>query len=100
MAADAGGPLSVLNVDGGASANDFLMQFQADLLGCELRRPANTETTSLGAAFLAGLYTGFWGGTDELRGLREADDVFRRTMDPARVDSLLAGWHDAVRRVL
>ena len=100
MAADAGGPLSVLNVDGGASANDFLMQFQADLLGCELRRPANTETTSLGAAFLAGLYTGFWGGTDELRGLREADDVFRRTMDPARVNSLLAGWHDAVRRVL
>ena len=100
MAADAGGPLSVLNVDGGAAANDFLMQFQADLLGCELRRPANTETTSLGAAFLAGLYTGFWGGTDELRGLREADDVFRRTMDPARVDALLAGWHDAVRRVL
>ena len=100
MAADAGGPLSVLNVDGGAAANDFLMQFQADLLGCELRRPANTETTSLGAAFLAGLYTSFWGGTDELRGLREADDVFRRTMDPARVDALLAGWHDAVRRVL
>lgn len=100
MAADAGGPLSVLNVDGGATANDFLMQFQADLLGCELRRPANTETTSLGAAFLAGLYTGFWGGTDELRGLRAADDVFRRAMDPERVDALLAGWHDAVRRVL
>lgn len=100
MAADAGGPLSVLNVDGGAAANDFLMQFQADLLGCELRRPANTETTSLGAAFLAGLYTGFWGGTDELRGLRAADDVFRRAMDPERVDALLAGWHDAVRRVL
>ena len=100
MAADAGGTLDVLNVDGGASANDFLMQFQADLLGRELRRPANTETTSLGAAFLAGLYTSFWGGTDELRGLREADDVFRRTMDPARVDALLAGWHDAVRRVL
>ena len=100
MAADAGGPLSVLNVDGGAAANDFLMQFQADLLGCELRRPANTETTSLGAAFLAGLYTGFWGDTDELRGLRAADDVFRRAMDPERVDALLAGWHDAVRRVL
>ena len=100
MAADAGGALDVLNVDGGASANDFLMQFQADLLGCELRRPANTETTSLGAAYLAGLASGFWGGTDELRGLRETDDVFRRTMDPLRVDVLLAGWHDAVRRVL
>lgn len=100
MAADAGGALDVLNVDGGASANDFLMQFQADLLGCELLRPANTETTSLGAAYLAGLASGFWGGTDELRGLRSDDDVFRRTMDPTRVDALLAGWHDAVRRVL
>ena len=100
MAADAGGTLDVLNVDGGASANDFLMQFQADLLGRELRRPANTETTSLGAAYLAGLASGFWGGTDELRGLRETDDVFRRTMDPSQVDVLLAGWHDAVRHVL
>ena len=100
MAADAGGALDVLNVDGGASANDFLMQFQADLLGRELRRPANTETTSLGAAYLAGLASGFWGGTDELRGLRETDDVFRRAMDPSQVDVLLAGWHDAVRRVL
>lgn len=100
MAADAGGALDVLNVDGGASANDFLMQFQADLLGRELRRPANTETTSLGAAYLAGLASGFWSGTDELRGLRETDDVFRRTMDPSRVNVLLAGWHDAVRRVL
>ena len=100
MAADAGGALDVLNVDGGASANDFLMQFQADLLGCELRRPANTETTSLGAAYLAGLASGFWGSTDELRGLRETDDIFRRTMEPERVDALLAGWHDAVRRVL
>ena len=100
MAADAGGALEVLNVDGGASANDFLMQFQADLLGRELRRPANTETTSLGAAYLAGLASGFWSDTDELRGLRETDDVFRRTMDPSRVDVLLAGWHDAVRRVL
>ena len=100
MAADAGGALEVLNVDGGASANDFLMQFQADLLGCELRRPANTETTALGAAYLAGLASGFWSDTDELRGLRETDDVFRRTMDPSRVDVLLAGWHDAVRRVL
>ena len=100
MEADAGAPIDVLNVDGGASANDFLMQFQADLLGCELRRPANTETTSLGAAFLAGLTAGFWNDTDELRALRETDDVFRRQMDPARVGALLAGWHDAVRRVL
>ena len=52
------------------------------------------------AAFLAGLASGFWGGTDELVALRETDDVFRRTMDPAHVDALLAGWHDAVRRVM
>ena len=100
MEADAGTPIATLNVDGGAAANDFLMQFQADLLGRELRRPANTETTSLGAAYLAGLASGFWSGTDELRGLRESDDVFRRTMEPAQVDALLAGWHDAVRRVM
>ena len=100
MEADFGAPISVLNVDGGASANDFLMQFQADLLGRELRRPANPETTALGAAYLAGLASGFWGGTDELRALRETDDVFRRQMDPARAEALLGGWHEAVRRVL
>ncbi len=100
MAEDAGGPLGVLNVDGGASANNFLMQFQADLLGCELRRPANTETTSLGAAYLAGLATGFWDGTDELRSLRADDDVFRRSMETARAEALLTGWHDAVRRTI
>ncbi len=100
MAADAGAPLSVLNADGGAAANGFLMQFQADLLDCELRRPANTETTALGAAFLAGLAAGFWSGTDELVALRSGDDVFRRQMGPAQAEALLAGWHDAVRRVL
>ena len=100
MAKDAGHPLGVLNVDGGASANSFLMQFQADILGCELRRPQNTETTSLGAAFLAGLATGYWSGIDELKALRETDDVFRRQMNPQRVDKLVAGWHDAVRRVM
>ena len=64
------------------------------------RTGLDTETTSLGAAFLAGLASGFWCGTDELVALRETGDVFRRTMDPARVDALLAGWHDAVRRVM
>ena len=100
MAADAGGELGVLNVDGGASANNFLMQFQADLLGCELHRPQNLETTSLGAAYLAGLATGFWSGTDELRGLRTTDDVFTRKMDVAQADELLAGWHKAVERTI
>ena len=76
------------------------MQFQADMLGCEIRRPQNTETTSLGAAYLAGLAVGFWSGTDELRGLRASDDVFERKMAPEQVDAYLAGWKEAVRRTL
>ncbi len=100
MADDAGGSLGVLNVDGGASANNFLMQFQADLLGCELRRPANTETTSLGAAYLAGLATGFWSGTDELADLRADDEVFARSMGKEQARALLDRWHDAVRRTI
>ncbi|MEE8717442.1 MAG: glycerol kinase GlpK [Coriobacteriales bacterium] len=96
--ADAGRPIEVLNVDGGASANDFLMQFQSDILGIELRRPRCVESTALGAAYLAGLATGFWGGTDELRDLRDDDDVFLPRMDEGRVRKLLAGWAEAVRR--
>jgi len=98
MEVDSGAPLTVLNADGGASQNDFLMQFQADLLGCELRRPANVETTSLGAAYLAGLTCGFWSGTEELRGLRASDEVFSRTMPDATVNELVDGWHRAVAR--
>jgi glycerol kinase len=100
MEADAGASIKTLNVDGGASRNNFLMQFQADMLGCEIRRPQNTETTSLGAAYLAGLAVGFWSGTDELRGLRTTDDVFERKMAPEQVDAYLAGWKEAVRRTL
>ena len=100
MEADAGAPITTLNVDGGASRNNFLMQFQADLLGCELRRPQNIETTSLGAAYLAGLAVGFWSGTDELRQLRTTDDVFGRKMAEEQVEGYLAGWKDAVRRTL
>lgn len=100
MEADAGAPIATLNVDGGASRNNFLMQFQADLLGCELRRPQNIETTSLGAAYLAGLAVGFWSGTDELRGLRSTDDIFRRKMPEEKVAGYLAGWKEAVRRTL
>ena len=98
--ADAGAPIATLNVDGGASKNDFLMQFQADLLGCELRRPQNIETTSLGAAYLAGLAVGFWSGTDELRQLRTTDDIFMRKMSEEKVEEYLAGWKEAVRRTL
>lgn len=100
MEADAGQPLTTLNVDGGASANGFLMQFQSDILGTQIRRPQNTETTALGAAFLAGLTTGFWKDLDELRSLRNKDDVFEAKMPEARVEELKAGWKDAVRRTL
>jgi len=100
MEADAGVALDTLNVDGGASRNNFLMQFQADVLGCQIHRPANIETTSLGAAYLAGLASDFWSGTDELRGLRSTDDVFSPARDAADVERLLAGWKDAVRRAL
>jgi glycerol kinase len=100
MEADAGVRLDTLNVDGGASRNNFLMQFQADVLGCQIRRPANIETTSLGAAFLAGLASDFWSGTDELRGLRATDDVFSPARAEADVERLLAGWKDAIRRAL
>ncbi|MBP3894133.1 MAG: glycerol kinase GlpK [Atopobiaceae bacterium] len=100
MEADAGAPITTLNVDGGASRNNFLMQFQADLLGCELRRPQNIETTSLGAAYLAGLAVGYWKDVDELRQLRTTDDVFNRKMPLEQVDGYLAGWKEAVRRTL
>lgn len=100
MEADAEVRLGVLNVDGGASRNGFLAQFQADVLGADIRRPKNIETTSLGAAYLAGLAGGFWGSTQDLLDLRSSDDVFTPTMDKSEVNVLLAGWKDAVRRAM
>ena len=98
MEADAGQVLTALDVDGGASANDFLMQFQADVLGCEVRRPACTETTALGAAYLAGLSSGFWENTEQLRHLHHSEAQFQSTMDVCQREQLLAEWHAAVRR--
>ena len=96
----AGAPVSRLNVDGGASANGFLMQFQSDILGCALRRPKNVETTALGAAYLAGLSSGFWNGVSDLAALRADDDVFAPQMDEARRAALMEGWRGAVRQVM
>lgn len=100
MEADAGMPLSVLNVDGGASANDFLMQFQSDVLKTPLCRPKNRETTALGAAYLAGLTTGFWTSTDDLVALRWGDSRYNPNMEDARHAELIAGWHEAVARTV
>jgi len=99
MAADAGAPLSELRVDGGASANDFLMQFQADLLGVPVERPSLVETTAVGAAQLAGLAVGFWRSPRELAGTRRHDRRFRPRMPAERREALYRGWRDAVARV-
>ncbi len=98
MEADAAAPMAELNVDGGASANNFLMQFQSDIINTRIRRPQNTETTALGAAFLAGLTTGFWENLDQLKALRSRDDIFEPALPAERVAKLKAGWKEAVSR--
>lgn len=100
MERESGHAIDQLNVDGGASANGFLMQFQADILNAQLNRPKVLESTGLGAAFLAGLSTGFWEGTAELRAMRERDDHFRPAMIEAEREEKLANWHAAVSRVM
>jgi len=98
MEKDAGIALQELRVDGGATANNLLMQFQADLLGVPVVRPKVLETTALGAAYLAGLATGFWSGTDDILANRQIDRVFEPTMSRERAAELTAGWHKAVSR--
>jgi glycerol kinase len=93
-----GPPVSELRVDGGACVNDLLMQFQADLLGIPVIRPAVTETTALGAAYLAGLAVGTWRGTDELAALWRPQRRFMPTLDAARAGELMARWEHAVRQ--
>jgi len=98
MQADSGEPLAELRVDGGAAANDFLMQFQADILGCPIVRPADTETTALGAAYLAGLAVKFWSGLPEIESFWRAERTFEPRMDASRRAELFHGWQAAVRR--
>ena len=100
MENDAGVPLTRLKVDGGASANEFLMQFQSDLLGAEVIRPQCIETTAMGAAYLAGLAVGFWTSLDDVRASWETDTVFVPEMEEARREELLGGWHKAVKSAL
>ena len=100
-AIDAGMPaVSELRVDGGACINDLLMQFQADLLGIPVVRPAVTETTALGAAYLAGLSTGVYKNTDELSDLWQADRRFLPTLAPHRAKELMERWEHAVRQTV
>ena len=95
---ETGTPLGALRVDGGAAVNDLLMQFQADILGVPVVRPRVTETTALGAAYLAGLAVGFWAGPDKLRAKRQGDVRFEPKMDAAKRAELRARWHGAVER--
>ena len=98
MEADTGLPLTSLKADGGASRDHFLMQFQADIIDRQVRRPAIRETTALGAAYLAGLAAGVWGSTDELEGLWKCETSFDPSMGEDERRRALSGWHRAVAR--
>jgi len=98
MAQDIGKPMPMFRVDGGASTNDLLMQFQADLLQTPIERPRMVETTALGAAFLAGLGTGVWAGIKELSKAWRAGKQFRPRMSPHQRDEHLARWRKAIER--
>ena len=98
MESDTGVPLTQLKADGGASRDQFLMQFQADIIDREVRRPAIRETTALGAAYLAGLATQVWKDTDEIRNLWMCDTNFAPRMEAAERERLMASWHKAVGR--
>ncbi len=96
MEDDLGKPLTGLKVDGGASANDFLMQFQADMLGTSVSRPVCIETTSLGAAYLAGLATGYWESREDIVKNWQLDKLYEPKASEAERETLLKGWHKAV----
>jgi glycerol kinase len=98
MAADAGIGLRELRVDGGAAINNTLMQFQADLLGVPVVRPAITETTALGAAYLAGLAVGFWSSVDAITGQWQVDRRFEPALPRAEVNVLRERWTAALER--
>jgi glycerol kinase len=100
MEADAGIPLKELRADGGAIANDFMAQFQSDMLGVPVLRPRVAETTALGAAYLAGLAVGFWESRAQIAGLWQMDHCFRPAMDEAVRERLYRGWQDAVRATI
>jgi len=98
MESDTGTKSKMLKADGGAAANDILMQFQADVLGIPVERPAILETTAQGAAYLAGLATGYWSGVEEIAKTRPAGQVFEPQQDRKRAQQQYTRWQDAVGR--
>ena len=99
MEEDSGINLSSLRVDGGASANNFLLQFQSDIVGTEIIRPKVIETTALGAAYLAGLAVGYYKNIEEIKDNWQLRDTFSPKADKVKRDKLVAGWHDCIRRI-
>ena len=97
MEMDAGIPLGRLKVDGGASANSFLMQFQADLLNIQVERPECIETTALGAAYLAGLAVGYWQGKEDIKKNWKIDRTFLSSIEDEKRNDLVKGWNRAVK---
>lgn len=100
MEADSGIEIKELRVDGGATVNNLLMQFQSDLLNTAVVRPRITETTALGAAYLAGLATGYWNSIDEIQEQWQVDRKFESTMDEDKRESLMNGWKKAVKAAM
>ena len=100
MESDAGVPMKRLKVDGGASRNNLMMQFQSDILGASVIRPQITETTALGAAYMAGLAVGFWATLDEISRQWKAERQFEPTASSENVEKIKAGWAEAVGRTL
>ena len=98
MQQDAGISIEELRVDGGASANDLLMQFQADIMKTPVVRPQMTETTSMGAAYLAGLAVGFWQDLDQIASIWKTDRVFEPAMSDADVALRRERWAEALKR--
>jgi glycerol kinase len=97
MAEDMGGAIKAFKVDGGACANNFLLEFQADIMNMPLYRPECIETTSLGAAYLAGLATGYWENIEDVISNWQIDKKFEPAMEEVKRAELLDGWHKAVK---
>lgn len=100
MEADSGISLKTLRVDGGAVKNNFLMQFQSDLLGVPVERPVVNETTALGAAYLAGLAVGYWKDQSEIATQWNIDRTFEPTMNEEKRNKLYEGWQKAVKAAM
>ena len=100
MVADSGVEITDLRVDGGMTMNELLMQFQADILGTNVVRPKNIETTATGAALAAGISVGYWDSLDVLRQDKDSTTVWKPKMEQEQVDTLYAEWQRAVKRSL